>query len=175
MGQPEVRAVAQVVLAPPSLQEATKNSTVAWQEHLESLFHHAKDRFPDVVWELVGEDDDDRHVYDEVWGHKAIVYARAPPSFQNRYFAVRSADSTTALSYNDDDDDDPAQSALSLGLDVALVGRTPSPSNEPHQTSSLLRITTCINPALFSNGISCFPIDDISSLLNSQDYMYHDP
>ncbi|KAF9477702.1 hypothetical protein BDN70DRAFT_994783 [Pholiota conissans] len=145
--------MAQAQLPPPSLQEATKNSTVAWQEHLESLFHHAKDRFPDVVWELVGEDDDDRHVYDEVWGHKAIVYARAPPSFQNRYFAVRSADSTTALSYNDDDDADPAQSALSLGLDVALVGRTPSPSNAPHQTSSLLRITTSINPALFSNEL----------------------
>jgi hypothetical protein len=63
-------AMAQLPAPPPSLQEATKNSTVAWQEHLESLFHHAKDRFPDVVWELVGEDDADGHVYDEVWGHK---------------------------------------------------------------------------------------------------------
>ena len=51
--------------SPPSLQEATKNSTVNWQENLESLFHHAKDRFPDVVWELAGEE--------EVWGHKGTL------------------------------------------------------------------------------------------------------
>lgn len=48
----------------PSLQEATSNSTRTWQAELESLFHHAKDRFPDVVWE-VGEDEGE-----EVWGHK---------------------------------------------------------------------------------------------------------
>lgn len=54
--------MAQPDLPPPSLQEATTNSTVDWQENLESLFHHAKDRFPDVVWELAGEE--------EVWAHK---------------------------------------------------------------------------------------------------------
>jgi hypothetical protein len=57
---------------PPGLQEATKNSTAAWQEHLESLFLHAKDRFPDVVWELIGEDEDPSQVPEEVWGHKGM-------------------------------------------------------------------------------------------------------
>lgn len=55
---------------PPGLQEATKNSTHAWQEHLELLFRHAKDRFPDVVWDLVGDDDEPNQSSEEVWGHK---------------------------------------------------------------------------------------------------------
>ncbi|PBK59936.1 hypothetical protein ARMSODRAFT_1026957 [Armillaria solidipes] len=44
----------------------------------------AKDRFPDVVWE-VGIDDQT----EEVWGHKAIVYVQAPPSFQSRNFSFK--------------------------------------------------------------------------------------
>jgi len=56
----------------PGLQESTKNSTAAWQEDLESLFHHAKDRFPDVVWEVVGDEDDHVHAAEEVWGHKGV-------------------------------------------------------------------------------------------------------
>ena len=48
----------------PRPQGATKNSTVNWQENLELLFHHEKDRFPDVVWELAGE---------EVSGHKGTL------------------------------------------------------------------------------------------------------
>lgn len=57
---------------PPGLQEATKKSTISWQHDLESLFHHTKDRFPDVVWELVGDDDVDapRGPSDEIYGHK---------------------------------------------------------------------------------------------------------
>lgn len=42
---------------PPGLQEATKNSTSAWQADLEALFRGAKERFPDVVWELVSEEE----------------------------------------------------------------------------------------------------------------------
>ncbi|KAJ7892377.1 hypothetical protein B0H13DRAFT_1625632 [Mycena leptocephala] len=60
-----------------SLHEATGNSTSAWQRDLAVLFRHAKERFPDVVWELTSEDGG----VEEVWGHKAIVYARARPSF----------------------------------------------------------------------------------------------
>lgn len=58
---------------PPGLQEATKNSTYTWQEHLESLFHHAKDRFPDVVWELVGDGEGESKGFEDVWGHKGAV------------------------------------------------------------------------------------------------------
>lgn len=60
-------------LSPPALQEATKNSTATWQSNLESLFHHAKDRFPDVVWELTTEEEEKDQVVEEVWGHKGVL------------------------------------------------------------------------------------------------------
>ena len=67
-------AVALPTTPPPGLQEATKNSTTAWQEHLESLFRHAKDRFPDVVWELTADDEDPGQPAEDVWGHKGNVF-----------------------------------------------------------------------------------------------------
>ena len=60
---------------PPALLEATKRSTTSWQEDLKVLFHRAKDRFPDVVWDLVDEDamdDGDENASEEVWGHKGV-------------------------------------------------------------------------------------------------------
>lgn len=57
---------------PPGLQEATKNSTQAWQEHLEELFRLAKDRFPDVVWDLVGDEEEPDQNAEEVFGHKGM-------------------------------------------------------------------------------------------------------
>ncbi|KAH6906219.1 hypothetical protein BKA70DRAFT_439528 [Coprinopsis sp. MPI-PUGE-AT-0042] len=227
------RAVAATLAAasPPSLQESIKNSTTQWQADLQSLFKDAKERFPDVVWELSNEeegmmvDDDDTRGFmgigaggggfdvshvngygsshghgededrrktimanrkaDEVWGHKAIVYARAPPSFQSRYFRVNGISaSPSPLPYSSEDfhgtsedhgDDDPryrAESSLSLGASLHHeVGsiRTPSPSpyrtatptsmhpsNQQQQQqslSSLLRISTSINSALFSNEL----------------------
>jgi hypothetical protein len=56
--------------SPPALLEATKKSTSVWQFNLGSLFLQAKDRFPDVVWEL--EDDKGKGV-EEVWGHKGVL------------------------------------------------------------------------------------------------------
>ena len=60
------------IIPPPGLQEATKNSTYAWQENLEDLFRNAKDRFPDVVWDVgdVVKEMDLGEQVDEVWGHK---------------------------------------------------------------------------------------------------------
>ena len=55
--------------APPGLQEATRNSTAHWQDDLQSLFDHAKDRFADVVWEL---NSDSGKGIEEVWGHKGL-------------------------------------------------------------------------------------------------------
>lgn len=56
---------------PPALQEATQISESTWQADLQSLFHRAKDRFPDVVWELLDDEDDDSGKNaEEVWGHK---------------------------------------------------------------------------------------------------------
>jgi len=55
-------------ISSPGLQEATKQSTTVWRANLEELFHHAKDRFPDVVWEVGDEEGDG----EEVWGHKGL-------------------------------------------------------------------------------------------------------
>lgn len=184
--------------APPSLQEATKNSTQAWQQHLAALFHHCKDRFPDVVWDITSEDDDG--VMEQVWGHKgshflfyvlfkkrmnitnvvnnhpyllrwclaAIVYARAPPSFQQRYFTLRGQpmpySSSPTPSY-------PQASALSLGLEFNMDSRASTPSHRSsspapstntqgqtyggsgNSTGMILRIPTSHNPTLFSNQL----------------------
>ena len=62
-------------LPPLDLQQATKRSREVWQKDLEQLFYHAKDRFPDVVWETV--DDDTQEVVDQVWGHKGRFYLYA--------------------------------------------------------------------------------------------------
>ena len=67
-------------LPPPNLQEATKKSTEAWQKDLELLFHHARDRFPDVVWEFVDVDEQEEEaqaqvVVEQVWGHKGRCYS----------------------------------------------------------------------------------------------------
>ncbi|KAF9521830.1 hypothetical protein CPB83DRAFT_801138 [Crepidotus variabilis] len=145
---------------PPGLQEATKNSTQAWQEHLESLFRNAKDRFPDVVWDLVGDEEEPNQNTEEVWGHKAIVYARAPPSFQTRYFSVRPHGAASPLPYapSTTEGNYLGDSTVSLGL----TPRTPSPerSSSPSTIAAatlasltLLRLTTSINPTLFSNEL----------------------
>jgi hypothetical protein len=55
---------------PPALQEATEISESTWQSDLQTLFHRAKDRFPDIVWELSDESDDSVKSPEEVWGHK---------------------------------------------------------------------------------------------------------
>ncbi|KAG6848735.1 hypothetical protein H0H93_014541, partial [Arthromyces matolae] len=130
-----------VALISPALQEATKRSTLVWRQDLEALFNHAKDRFPDVVWEL-GEGSVDEQ---EVWGHKAIVYARAPPSFQARYFSFRPNPYASSPP--------PTTSAFSLDLEPS---RTPSPTSIAHSaapTNQLLRLSTSINPDLFSNEL----------------------
>ncbi|KAF7319186.1 hypothetical protein HMN09_00255100 [Mycena chlorophos] len=127
-----------------SLQEATRNSTAAWQRDLAALFRTAKDRFPDVVWELTTDDAGS----EDVWGHKAIVYARAPPSFQTRYFSFRPQENRGS-----------PLAASAVSLDIPRESRSPSPS--PWRTASpapstiggVTRLKTAINPALFSNEL----------------------
>ena len=58
-------------IAPTPLQHATRKSTLAWQADLEALFHRAKDRFPDVVWALLTEEDAEP-TGEQVYGHKGI-------------------------------------------------------------------------------------------------------
>ncbi|THH16716.1 hypothetical protein EW146_g3967 [Bondarzewia mesenterica] len=144
-----------LALQPPSLHEATKKSTVAWQNDLEALFHHAKDRFPDVVWDLL-PDENEGGQGEEVWGHKAIVYARAPPTFQARYFSFRPAPISSPGMYSPTGY--PAQSALSLAADLPSGSRSPSPfrAASPVPSTSqggILRLPTSINPTLFSKEL----------------------
>ena len=164
------------ILPPPGLQEATKNSTSAWQENLEDLFRNAKDRFPDVVWEVGGVDDAMKEVavegvqVDEVWGHKgqlflwfmtsfvemgwgatAIVYARAPPSFQTRYFSFRQPLATFPVGGDYPDESE------SIHLHPHIRTPSPTPSTTTTTTAiastSLLRLTSSINSTLFSNEL----------------------
>jgi hypothetical protein len=51
------------------MEEAVTNSTTVWQENLQALFDNAKDWFPDVVWEVLDEDQPGAEP-EEVWGHK---------------------------------------------------------------------------------------------------------
>ena len=57
---------------PTPLQDATVKSTVAWQADLEALFYGAKNRFPDVVWALLTEEDAEP-TGEQVYGHKGIA------------------------------------------------------------------------------------------------------
>ncbi|KIK68207.1 hypothetical protein GYMLUDRAFT_68088 [Collybiopsis luxurians FD-317 M1] len=167
----------------PSLQESITLSTESWQQDLHTLFRNTKEWFPDVVWQVgvgVGVDGEVEGVVEEVWGHKAIVYARAPPSFQSRYFQFRPSNASTgALSPSPTHSPArtptptlPGNSALSLnlggpglGLDMQL-SRSPSPlratsrtnggSPVPSMTANgvpITRLQTSITPALFSNEL----------------------
>jgi hypothetical protein len=94
----------------------------------------------------------------------AIVYARAPPSFQARYFAPRTTSSSSPTSYSAQHLL-PAQSTLSLSLppnDGRPGSRSPSPFGAPQRTQSpapslgtgvLLRLPLAMNPVLFSNEL----------------------
>ncbi|CAE7231080.1 unnamed protein product [Rhizoctonia solani] len=142
-----------------ALTTALSTATEIWQNELKTLFDQAKSRYGDVVWDMV--DDNDRRT-DEIWGHKAIVYARAPPSFQARYFTPRTAsDSPGPYSTQNLF----PQSSISLSLppmDSRPRSRSPSPFGAPQRTHSpvpsagngtLLRIPLSINPSLFSNEL----------------------
>ena len=60
------------VSPPAGIQEATKKSTQIWQNDLLRLFHLAKDRFPDVVWEVQTDGGEPSGHIEEVWGHKGV-------------------------------------------------------------------------------------------------------
>ena len=78
------------------------------------------------------------------------MYARAPPSFQNRYFSVRPNGASSPTPYSSSPNF-LGESALSLNLEGSF--RTGSPSTTLAPVGPTLRITTSINPALFSNEL----------------------
>ncbi|KAI0254611.1 hypothetical protein BJV78DRAFT_1185641 [Lactifluus subvellereus] len=141
------------------LQDATRKSTGAWQSDLEALFHRAKDRFPDVVWALLTEEDGEP-TGEQVYGHKAIVYARAPPSFQARYFSFRPAPISSPGplgTYSPSAFPTHSALSLSLGPEASSISRSPSPFRPASPVSQsqdgLMHLTTSINPNLFSKEL----------------------
>ena len=92
------------------------------------------------------------------------MYARAPPTFQARYFSFRPAPVASPSPYGPSPM--PAQSAVSLGLSMSTElpspGRSPSPNSSALRALSptpsatpgqLLRLTTTIASALFSHEL----------------------
>lgn len=146
-----------MALSPPrsKLFEAHANSAAVWQADLKKLFHHAKERYADVMWEV--SDGDDAPI-EEVYGHKAIVYARAPMKFQASYFSFRPRPPATPDPY--DDGYGPDQSTFSLQIEPSspldsvmqdfdrIRGGSPSQNED-----GILRLNTSLNPALFSNQL----------------------
>ena len=61
------------------MNEAVQASKEAWHRDLQALFDHAKDRFPDVVWELYNDHDPSNADPEEVWGHKGTFDASSSP------------------------------------------------------------------------------------------------
>lgn len=72
---------------PPALLEATRKSTLLWQDDLQALFEQAKDRFPDVVWDLSEEDGGKAGAAEEVWGHKGAYLCSNHPGITSNLHA----------------------------------------------------------------------------------------
>lgn len=70
----------------PTLPKAIEASRKIWANDLQALLENAKSRFADVQWVDLPGKVDDAPIGDPVWGHKAIIYVRAPKSFKDRYF-----------------------------------------------------------------------------------------
>lgn len=70
-----VAMAATAIASSPSSSALAKTSAVStesWQRDLKTLFDHAKERFPDVVWELTS--DYDTGAQEDVWGHKGVCF-----------------------------------------------------------------------------------------------------
>jgi hypothetical protein len=65
-----------LALPKSKLYEANAQSTNIWQVDLKKLFHHAKERYADVVWEVTAEGETDG---EEVYGHKGEHNRLQPP------------------------------------------------------------------------------------------------
>jgi hypothetical protein len=69
-----------LALPKSKLYEANANSAAVWQADLIKLFHHAKERYADVVWELIPEGETEG---EEVWGHKGQPRILLPRGYRS--------------------------------------------------------------------------------------------
>lgn len=71
-----------LALPKSKLYEANASSTSVWQADLKKLFHHARERYADVVWEVTAEGETDG---EEVYGHKGEHNGPQPPTMMTAY------------------------------------------------------------------------------------------
>jgi len=57
------------------LQIVVKNSIDTWRNDLKDLLKHAKDRFPDVMWEYDDYAESSDGIKRQLWGHKGVLVA----------------------------------------------------------------------------------------------------
>lgn len=90
----------------------------------------------------------------------AVVYARAPTAFQALYFSFRPANSVSPNPYSQSPVPN-GQSSYSVNIPYPVQSRSSSPfgdrrdqlSPAPSITGGLLRLTTSVNPTLFSHEL----------------------
>ncbi|KIR60325.1 hypothetical protein I314_03616 [Cryptococcus bacillisporus CA1873] len=78
-----------------TVKESMTKSTEAWIRDLLALFENAQELYPDMMWRMQGEHDS------VVWGHKALVYARASKDFRNTYLCNHFSDAVLHVSRHD--------------------------------------------------------------------------
>ncbi|KDR77870.1 hypothetical protein GALMADRAFT_138039 [Galerina marginata CBS 339.88] len=72
----------------PWLESVEEKGFRIWTEDLKTLLQDAENQYPDVVWETRAQQDNDGsidEVVEQIWGHQAILHARAPQTFLAMY------------------------------------------------------------------------------------------
>ncbi|KAG0139972.1 hypothetical protein CROQUDRAFT_100770 [Cronartium quercuum f. sp. fusiforme G11] len=80
--QPRKRTPIKLELPQPNSALATQASKQRWQNDLSNLLKNANARFADLAWTLAPGQKE------QIWAHKAIIYARAGGQFQLKYLAA---------------------------------------------------------------------------------------
>ncbi|KAH7320435.1 hypothetical protein B0J17DRAFT_685204 [Rhizoctonia solani] len=124
-----------------ALSAAITASTETWQNELKTLFEQAKARYADIVWDII---DGEEQYSDEIWGHKAVVYARASSQLQARNLSP----TTTSESPGSGSTMNPFPSQTFLSL---LLPSVDSSSPLINNRTVLRRISLTGNPGIFKN------------------------
>ncbi|KDR68074.1 hypothetical protein GALMADRAFT_1051061 [Galerina marginata CBS 339.88] len=67
-----------------------EKAALTWRDDLKSLLLNAKSYYPDVVWEIQAQEQEDekgvcRESLHKVWGHQAVIHARAPQRLRSLF------------------------------------------------------------------------------------------
>lgn len=72
------------ILSGIAVENSVAGSTKAWIRDLLELYEHAEGLYPDIRWRVPRE-------RSAVWGHKALIYARASKAFRDAFLPLRSS------------------------------------------------------------------------------------